>query len=104
VESDTAQISANERFALSYPEKRPFFLEGVELLQTPIRAVYTRTITAPDWGARATGKQRGVSYTVLATGDGGGGTALVPGATESTLVEQPAPSTVVIGRVKRQLG
>src|SRR5206468_2568052 len=27
VESDTAQISANERFALFFPEKRPFFLE-----------------------------------------------------------------------------
>ena len=47
VESDTAQISANERFALFFPEKRPFFLEGVDLFQTPIQAVYTRTITAP---------------------------------------------------------
>src|SRR5262249_36490393 len=47
IESDTAQISANERFALFYPEKRPFFLEGVDLFQTPISAVYTRTITDP---------------------------------------------------------
>src|SRR5262249_40665351 len=39
VESDVAQISANERFALFYPEKRPFFLEGVDLFQTPIQAV-----------------------------------------------------------------
>ena len=50
--SDTAQISANERFALFFPEKRPFFLEGVDLFQTPIQAVYTRTITAPVWGGR----------------------------------------------------
>jgi len=50
VESDTAQISANERFALFFPEKRPFFLEGVDLFQTPIQAVYTRTITSPLWG------------------------------------------------------
>ena len=47
VESDAAQISANERFALFFPEKRPFFLEGVDLFQTPIQAVYTRTITSP---------------------------------------------------------
>src|SRR5436190_14112834 len=47
VESDVAQISANERFALFVPEKRSFFLEGVDLFQTPIQAVYTRTITAP---------------------------------------------------------
>jgi hypothetical protein len=51
VESDVAQISANERFALFYPEKRPFFLEHLDLLQTPIQAVYTRTITSL-WGAR----------------------------------------------------
>ena len=43
VESDAAQIVANERFALFYPEKRPFFLEGVDLLHAPIQAVYTRT-------------------------------------------------------------
>ena len=33
IESDVAQIGANERFALFFPEKRPFFLEGVELLR-----------------------------------------------------------------------
>ena len=73
VESDMAQISANERFALFFPEKRPFFLEGVDLFQTPIQAVYTRTITAPDWGGRVTGKERGVRYTVLVAEDDGGG-------------------------------
>ena len=39
IESDTAQISTNERFALFFNEKRPFFLEGVNLLRTPIQAV-----------------------------------------------------------------
>ena len=104
VESDTAQISANERFALSFPEKRPFFLEGVELLSTPLRAVYTRTITSPTWGARATGTSRGFSYTTLATGDGGGGSAIVPGANGSDFVEQPSASTVFIARTKRNIG
>ena len=56
IESDVAQIAANERFALFFPEKRPFFLEGIELFATPIQAVYTRTITSPRWGVRATGK------------------------------------------------
>src|SRR5439155_23194837 len=44
VESDTAQISANERFALFFPEKRPFFLEGADLFQTPIQAVHRRRL------------------------------------------------------------
>jgi hypothetical protein len=73
IETDTAQISANERFALFYPEKRPFFLEGVDLFQTPIQAVYTRTITSPDWGGRLTGKQAGLRYTVLVVDDKGAG-------------------------------
>ena len=58
VESDVAQIEANERFALFFPEKRTFFLEGVDLFDTPISAVYTRSITSPEWGARVTGKAR----------------------------------------------
>ena len=62
VESDTAQISANERFALFFPEKRPFFLEGADLFQTPIQAVYTRTITSPQWGGRVTGKEARAGY------------------------------------------
>src|SRR5262245_6210368 len=63
IESDVAQIGANERFALFYPEKRPFFLEGVELFSTPIQAVYTRTVTAPRWGVRSTGKFGPTAYT-----------------------------------------
>jgi len=104
VESDTAQISANERFALLFPEKRPFFLEGVDLFQTPIQAVYTRTITSPRWGGRATGKQGGIRYTVLVADDEGGGSAIVPGPNNSSLAEQDFGSTVVIARAKRELG
>ena len=57
----------------------PFFLEGVELLSTPIQAVYTRTIAAPDWGGRATGKLGGVNYTAIVAEDAGGGSIVVPG-------------------------
>jgi len=104
VESDTAQISANERFALFFPEKRPFFLEGVDLFQTPIRAVYTRTMTSPTWGARVTGKERGVRFTALVTEDAGGGSVILPGPNGSSTAPQDFGSTVLIGRVKRDLG
>jgi Domain of unknown function (DUF5916) len=104
VESDTAQISANERFALFFPEKRPFFLEGVDLLQTPIQAVYTRTITAPAWGGRVTGKEGGVRYTALVAEDAGGGSAVLPGPTDSSTVSQDFASRVFVGRAKREIG
>src|SRR5262249_1333700 len=95
---------ANERFALFYPEKRPFFLEGADLLQTPIQAVYTRTITAPRWGARTTGKARGVRYTALVAEDTGGGRAILPRPNGSPFAEQDFGSTVLLGRVKRDIG
>ena len=46
----------NERFALFYEEKRPFFLEGIDYFSTPVNAVYTRTVVAPDWGGKISGK------------------------------------------------
>ena len=56
VEADVAQLEINRRFALFYPEKRPFFLEGADFFLTPIQAVFTRTVVDPLWGAKLTGK------------------------------------------------
>ncbi len=36
VETDSAQLEVNTRFALFFPEKRPFFLEGADLYLTPL--------------------------------------------------------------------
>jgi hypothetical protein len=104
VESDVAQISANERFALFVPEKRSFFLESVDLFQTPIQAVYTRTITAPSFGARITGKQGATRYTALVAEDNGGGSVVLPGSRGSSLASQDFASTVFIARAKRDVG
>jgi hypothetical protein len=104
VESDTAQISANQRFALFFPEKRPFFLEGVDLFQTPIQAVYTRTITSPVWGGRVTGKQDGIRFTMLTVDDAGGGTAILPGSNGSSTAPEDFGATVFIARAKRDMG
>ena len=56
VEADTGQIAVNERFALFFPEKRPFFLEGTEIFGMPKQLVYTRSIANPIAGAKLTGK------------------------------------------------
>ena len=104
VESDTAQIAVNQRFALFYPEKRPFFMEGVDLLQTPIDAVYTRTITSPRWGLRATGKIGSVAYTVLTAQDRGGGSVIIPGPQYSEFAPQDFGSLVTIARIRQDMG
>ena len=104
VESDAAVISTNERFAIFLPEKRPFFLEGVELFSTPIQAVYTRTITSPRFGARTTGRKGDYAYTLLVTQDRGGGSVIIPGAFGSDFADQDFKSTVGIGRLRRDFG
>ncbi|MGH7603624.1 MAG: DUF5916 domain-containing protein [Gemmatimonadaceae bacterium] len=56
VEADIGQVLLNERFALFYPEKRPFFLDGLELFDSPNQLIYTRRIVAPTAGVKLTGK------------------------------------------------
>ena len=57
VEADAAQLDINTRFALFYPEKRPFFLEGADFFGTPFQAVFTRTVSDPRAGLKLTGKE-----------------------------------------------
>ncbi|MGH9362894.1 MAG: DUF5916 domain-containing protein [Thermoanaerobaculia bacterium] len=78
VEADVAQLDVNERFALFFPEKRPFFLEGGDYFQTPIQAVFTRTVADPDWGAKVTGKEGPNAFGVFLADDGVDGTLLLP--------------------------
>ncbi|HAG06012.1 MAG TPA: hypothetical protein DCG68_04040, partial [Cryomorphaceae bacterium] len=47
VEADVAQVTVNSAFALFYPERRPFFIEGSDLLESRLKYAYTRTISQP---------------------------------------------------------
>ena len=50
VEADAGQVTVNERFALFYPEKRPFFLEGIDC--SPRRTSWsTRGRSSTRWPA-----------------------------------------------------
>lgn len=69
VEADVAQLEVNERFALSYPEKRPFFLEGADFFQTPSRVVFTRSIVEPVGGVKVSGKAGPSAFGAFATED-----------------------------------
>lgn len=65
IEADAGLITVNERFALFVPEKRPFFLEGIELFATPNQLVYTRRIADPRAGGKVTGKVGSLSIAHL---------------------------------------
>ena len=47
IEADADKIDVNRRFPLYYDEKRSFFLEGTNIFNTPIEAVYTRKMSQP---------------------------------------------------------
>src|SRR5689334_16485707 len=75
VEADATQIAADARFALFYPEKRPFFVEGSDQFNVPNTLVYTRTIVHPDGAAKLTGKIDRADVAVLSAVDDAGGGA-----------------------------
>jgi len=69
VEADSAQLDVNTRFALFFPERRPFFLEGADFFATPIQAVFTRTVADPTGGLKLTGKSGTTGLGVFAAHD-----------------------------------
>jgi hypothetical protein len=69
VEADAAQLDVNTRFALYYPEKRPFFLEGADFFLTPLEMVFPRTVADPLWGGKVTGKIGANAVGVFVTQD-----------------------------------
>ncbi len=94
VEADAAQLDINTPFALFYPEKRPFFLEGESLFLTPFWVIYTRTVGDPDWGIKLTGKE-GKHAIGLFTARDASTNLLFPTSeyTYSTLLDMPNIST-----------
>ncbi len=71
VEADANRITVNERFALFFAEKRPFFLEGTEIFRSPRNLVHTRQIADPIGGAKLTGKIGSFSVGYLGAVDQG---------------------------------
>lgn len=62
VESDALLLDVNTAFALYYPEKRTFFLEGIDYFQTEENTVFTRNVIDPDAGVKLTGKSGRHTY------------------------------------------
>ncbi len=73
VESDQLVVTANQRFPIFFPEKRPFFLEGVDIFNTQIAAVHTRAIIDPDFAVKLTGKIDRNTFGLLLASDNGPG-------------------------------
>ena len=66
-------VTANQRFPIFFPEKRPFFLEGIDIFNTQIAAVHTRTIVDPDVAVKLTGKIDRNTFGLMVASDNGPG-------------------------------
>ncbi len=69
IEADAPVVAANQRFPIFFQEKRPFFLEGKEIFDTPINAFYSRTIVDPDAAVKLTGKIGSNTFGFLVASD-----------------------------------
>ena len=99
IESDLPQIEVNQRFALRYPELRPFFLEGAEIFQIlgPLTFVHTRTIVDPEFGAKLTGKLGNTTLGIIAANDE------APGRVEPGNLAYGRKANNIVGRARYDL-
>jgi len=104
VESDQLVVTANQRFPIFFEEKRPFFLEGIDIFSTQIAAVHTRAIVDPDFAVKLSGKINRNSFGLLVASDNAPGNFNEDErlTADSRLVDKNA--NVGILRLKRDLG
>lgn len=69
IEADAPVIAANQRFPIFFQEKRPFFLEGKDIFESPLQPFYSRTIVDPDYAVKLSGKKGKTSFGFLAASD-----------------------------------
>lgn len=69
IEADAPVVTANQRFPIFFQEKRPFFLEGADIFQSPLRIFNSRQIGDPDLAVKLTGKTGKTSFGFLAASD-----------------------------------
>ncbi|MEZ5420533.1 MAG: DUF5916 domain-containing protein [Vicinamibacterales bacterium] len=94
VEADAGQFQFDPRQALFFPDKRPFFLDGIEQYATPNNLIYTRRVVAPVAAAKVTGRiTPSTSVAYLAAVD--------DAATSSTGTDHPVVNLL---RAQRDLG
>jgi len=102
VEADARQLDVNQRFALFFEEKRPFFLEGADLFDTELDVVHTRDVADPYWGLKLTGKEGPHALGVLAAEDRITN-LLIPGAERSALDSIAEDNFSTLLRYRRDL-
>jgi len=103
VEADAVQLAINTRFALFFPEKRPFFLESADYFDSGLNLLYTRMIADPSAALKLTGKF-GRHTVGLFTARDEVTNVIVPGPQGSSGDSFDEPNTSTVGRYRFNLG
>lgn len=69
VEADAPVTTANQRFPIFFPEKRPFFLERIDIFRSGLDVVNTRAIIDPDVAVKLTGRRGRNTFGLLYASD-----------------------------------
>lgn len=69
VEADAPVSTANVRFPIFFAEKRPFFLERIDIFQTGMNVVSTRAIVDPDLALKLTGRRGKNTFGIMYASD-----------------------------------
>jgi hypothetical protein len=69
VEADAPVTTANVRFPIFFAEKRPFFLERIDIFQSGLNIVNTRAIVDPDVALKLTGRRGRNTFGLLYASD-----------------------------------
>lgn len=105
VEADQLVVTTNQRFPIFFAERRPFFLEGKEIFQTPITALHTRAIVDPDAAVKLSGKLGRNSFGLLFASDNGPGNIIGDDRlNRNNLRFLDRNATVGVLRLKRDVG
>src|SRR4029078_4717213 len=108
-EADAPVLPVNRRFPIYFEEKRPFFLEGIDILKTPNRLFHSRTIVEPDLAAKLAGKIGKTSLGILFALDSAPGNFTEDELTDPLLgpsIEEFIGKRAIVGvlRLKRDIG
>ncbi|NDI86014.1 carbohydrate binding family 9 domain-containing protein [Undibacterium crateris] len=104
IELDAPQLSGNTRFSIFVSEKRPFFLEGADMLKTPMNVISTRSISNPDAGLRYTRRDGERDISILTARDVAGGLVLLPNSYYTGLATRTEDSIATDARANFHFG
>jgi hypothetical protein len=109
VEADQLVVTANQRFPIFFEEKRPFFLEGIDIFQTPLKVVHTRTIVDPDLAVKLSGKRGRNTFGLMVASDNAPGNFSEEERTDPAIragIERFIDRNASVGilRLKRDIG